>query len=215
MLHATMEETHKRIQMKDILAFDGDGVLIDYKSGYRKIWKMCFGEDLTVKKPSYHATTHFGVQNPDKKSHFWKLFHHHGWQIMEPEPGAVEACQELHDAGFEIVCVTAMPSQYQEHRLKNLRRLGFPIEKVIATGTAKTYNPKKEAIDELKPLFFVDDDAYKLKDLSCSTILIEPHFHDSPNQGHDISFVTHVADNVVQSKDIILESLRFTPSPRM
>ena len=37
----------------------------------------------------------------------------------------------------------------EEDRLKNLQKLGFPIEKVIATSRIGKENPKKKFIEEL------------------------------------------------------------------
>ena len=56
------------------------------------------------------------------------------WESLPAMPGAVEACLRLDDAGYELVCVTALESRFQKARLNNLKALGFPIRRVITTG---------------------------------------------------------------------------------
>lgn len=194
------------ITQKPIIAIDGDGVMLDYKSGYAHTWEVCFGDTLSVQNPSYHATTHFGVTNPDKAGKFWRLFEEHGWVNMKPEPHALDACLRLAEAGYRLVCVTAIPAHCADKRLQNLRELGFPIDDVIATGMKGEGNPKKAVLDQLAPEWFIDDEAKKLKDLSCKTILINPPYHDSPNANEDLGFVDHVVVNLKEASDRILST---------
>lgn len=58
-------------------------------------------------------------------------------------PGAVDACHALWAAGFDLVCVTALPERHAAARQANLRQLGFPIERVIATDNVATGSSPK------------------------------------------------------------------------
>lgn len=127
---------------------------------------------------------------------------------MEAMEGAIEACNKLSAAGYRLVCVTSMPTEKQQDRFHNLRDLGFPIDEVIATGSkfGFTGNPKKEAIEELKPLYFVDDELRKLKDLSSDVrcVLIDPGHSDSPNEGQDDSYLTMRASSLLDFANQLL-----------
>lgn len=82
----------------------------------------------------------------------------HFWSSMPPIARAVAACHRLYDAGFELVCVSALPLQFEAARLRNLREAGFPIERVIATGSAvEERSPKADELERLAPVAFVDD----------------------------------------------------------
>lgn len=180
---------------RPIIALDADGVLVHYNKAYGTIWNEHFEEQLSVvDATAYHATTYWGVSNPAKDHPFWELFTLKGWRTMEAMDGAVEACKKLHAAGYRLVCVTSMPADKQQDRFDNLRDLGFPIDEVIATGSRFGFkgNPKKEAIEELQPLYFVDDELRKLKDLpdSIHCVLVDPGHSDSPNEGQDDSYLT-------------------------
>ena len=71
---------------------------------------------------------------------------------MPPIAGALDACHRLHDAGFELICVSALDLEFEAARLRNLRDLGFPIERVIATGNHEgERSPKADAIEMLEP----------------------------------------------------------------
>jgi hypothetical protein len=175
---------HKRI------AIDADGVLVDYNSVYPIVWKKAFGTDLQVIQPHcYHAKDQFGVDlsDPALKTRFYDAFDADVWSSMPALPGAVEATHLLSQAGYELVCVTSMPSEFTEARQKNLIALGMPISRVFATGRdrSKDYiNPKKEVIDSLQPLYFLDDLLENFKHLSPGVHhgFIDYGKHNSPNE---------------------------------
>lgn len=171
---------------RPVIAIDGDGVLLNYNRTFGALWEAHFGVELEAVEPrAYHAVNFWGVEAPEKGHAFWDIFDAHGWSSMPPMPGALEACERLHAAGYELVCVTSMPEHRAEHRLQNLQSLGFPIDRVIATNRApvRGANPKKEALEALLPSWFVDDELRKLKDLPAeiSLVLVDPGHPDTPN----------------------------------
>jgi len=90
----------------------------------------------------------------------------------------------LHEAGFELVCVSSMPQRFQESRLQNLQDLGIPIERIFATGRDEDgNNPKKDIIHELAPVFFVDDLLENFRDIhdAVHKVWIDYGKKDSPN----------------------------------
>jgi hypothetical protein len=113
----------------------------------------------------------------------------HFWSTMPPLPGAVDACHRLHDAGFELVCVSALEAEYEAARLRNLRDRGFPIERVIATGNASEIrSPKADAIEALRPVAFVDDYLPYLRGVPAQvhTALVLRAPNGSPNTGEEV-----------------------------
>lgn len=70
----------------------------------------------------------------------------------------MEACHKLTAAGYELVCVTALPEEFRAARERNLRLHGFPIDLVHATDNVATpASPKADTLNVLKPTAFVDD----------------------------------------------------------
>ena len=190
-----------------LIGLDADGVLVHYNKAYGAIWNEFFQTELTVVEPNaYHATTYWGVEDPPRDSGFWELFKTKGWRSMVAMDGAVEACQRLHEAGHRLVCVTSMPEEQGPDRHFNLQALGFPIDEVIATGHSLAgNNPKKEAIDQLKPHIFVDDELRKLKDLEeVRCFLIDPIHPDSPNEGKNDDFIEARLHNLTAFADYLL-----------
>ena len=170
-----------------LIALDADGVLLDYNRQFGRVWERHFGQaPVCVEPRAYHATHYWGLTAPEAGHGFRDTFDQEGWNTMPAMPGAVEACRRLVAAGHRLVCVTSMPAHREEHRLANLRAEGFPIERVIATGSCanKMANPKREAIQALGPDWFVDDELRKLKDLpGVKCVLVDPDHPDSPNVG--------------------------------
>lgn len=143
------------------IALDCDGVLLDYNTAYSKAWFNVFGERLVLNNPrSYwpmerlNARRLMGVELEQFRSAFDLEF----WTTIPAVPGALEACERLADQGYNLVCVTALPEKFADARAQNLRDLGFPITRVITTGSEIAGgNPKAQAIADLGPVAFVDD----------------------------------------------------------
>lgn len=186
-----------------LIALDADGVLLDYNRGFGNMWKAYFDQPDMVEcdTSAYHAARYWGVDPPERGHGFWDYFDQNGWRTMPAMPGALEACKALVDAGHRLVCVTSMPEHRAEDRFHNLQSLGFPIERVIATGSkfGCTNNPKKEAIEALKPDWFVDDELRKLKDLDgINLVLINPGHSDCPNRGQPKEFLHMEVPNLLE-----------------
>lgn len=197
------------LNQKPIIALDADGVLLHYNNAFKNFYELFFKVSLTIQDPNaYHATRYLGIDPPDNDSPFWKAFSDQDvWGSMPAIEGAIEACHQLKSLDFDLVCVTSMPVQFEHRRLHNLQILGFPIERVIATGrkssgdvpetTHSSENPKKEVIDLLKPAWFVDDEWRKLKNIeNVNLVMIDPGCSDSPNKETDYSKLTTVAQNL-------------------
>lgn len=143
------------------IALDCDGVLLDYGQAYGKAWQQAFGDTPTLVSPNaYWPMVRWGVPRLEGESleHFRCVFDQTFWSTIPPLEGALQACQELVDAGFNLVCVTALDEHYLPAREQNLRDLGFPIQEVIATPHSATIgSPKASVLNALMPAAFVDD----------------------------------------------------------
>lgn len=166
--------------------------MLNYNEAYKEIYMEGFGIDLDlVDKNAFHADNVWNREqvNVKKKSDFYKMSHVlRIWKRMKALDGAVEAINNLVDSGYEIVCVTSMPAQYEADRLHNLQALGFKINRIIATPRKGKGNPKKYYIESLCPLYFVDDLIKNFEDIDSSTqlVYIDRKYSDDPNaeQGH-------------------------------
>jgi phosphoglycolate phosphatase-like HAD superfamily hydrolase len=177
------------LSQKPVIALDGDGVLVDYHQAYRAAWAKAFGAVPAVRDPhAYWPIDRFEVWRleGDELEQFRRCFDYECWSSIPAIPGAVDGCQALADAGYDLVCVTAIQSHLQSARLKNLRDCGFPIERVIVTPhTDVGASPKAAALRELQPVAFVDDYLPYLRgiptEIHAALILREPN--GSPNVG--------------------------------
>jgi len=179
--------------MKSIIALDADGVLLDYHQAYRAAWQKAFGRLPAIRDPlAYWPMDRFdvgrlsGAELAQFRSHFDETF----WATVPAVPRAVDACLALAAADYDLVCVSAFDAKYLGARTQNLRDLGFPIQRVIATGNwANGVSPKAGVLHELRPAAFVDDFAPYLRgipaDIHAALILREPN--GSPNTGDDLS----------------------------
>jgi phosphoglycolate phosphatase-like HAD superfamily hydrolase len=127
------------------IAIDGDGVLLDYNAAYATAWQRAFGETPMLTNPNaYWAVDRWSVRKLTgaELAHFRSVLDEDFWSTIPAASGALEACEELAGLGFDLVCVTAMEPRFQSARAQNLRDLGFPIRKVMATaGTVQDRDP--------------------------------------------------------------------------
>jgi phosphoglycolate phosphatase-like HAD superfamily hydrolase len=147
---------------RPILALDADGVLVDLHIGYARAWQQAFGVTLAERDPqAYWPADRWAVEQMDAERRLLlraQFERPEMWESLPAIDGAVEACHRLHDAGYELVCVTALEARFQAARLRNLKALGFPIRRVVATGHVEgERSPKADAIQALRPVAFVDD----------------------------------------------------------
>lgn len=187
---------------RPILALDADGVLLDFHLGYAGAWQRAFGARPVERDPkAYWPMDRWDVSRLDsqKRLHFRQFFDAQFWSTVPAIEGAVEACERLHAAGFDLVCVSALEAEFEADRLRNLRDLGFPIERVIATGNAAgEISPKADALAALRPQAFVDDYAPYLRGVPASvhTALILRAPNGSPNVGDDLSLADSLHDDL-------------------
>lgn len=206
----------------DLIALDGDGVLLNYNPVVGPIWHRHFGEVITPKDTrAFWTSNYWGVEEPPRGHPFWDTFNQHGWQLMAPLPGAVDACHRLVAAGYELVCVTSIPDHRAPVRLANLRSHGFPIDRVVGAGAIPHHlpAPKKAAIEALGPAWFVDDEVRKLSGFEhrLGLALVDSGAPDSPNRNVPVDHLDVVVPSLAAFADWLLSrdaSPRSTPSLR-
>ena len=188
------------MRKRPLLALDGDGVLLDYLEGYAEAWREAFGARPAVRDPlGYGPLERWEVPRLDAegRARFRQHFGTKFWSSVPAIPGAVDACVRLHDAGFELVCVTALDAEFEASRLKNLRALGYPIERVYATPHDGGHrSPKADMLAELRPIAFVDDYLPYLRGVApdVHTALITRGATGGPNEGPELALAksTHL-----------------------
>lgn len=149
------------ISRQATIALDADGVLLDYSAAYAEAWAKAFGQRPALRDPeAYWPIDRWAVERlqGERLATFRAAFDENFWSTIPAIAGAVEACQRLADAGYRLVCVSAMEGAFAAARGRNLEALGFPIAEVIATSSdAGPVSPKAAALAKLQAVAFVDD----------------------------------------------------------
>lgn len=178
---------------KGVIVLDADGVLLDYNLGYAKAWAQVFGTYPHEKNPNaYWAMDRWAVDRLEGASltQFRHAFDESFWGSVPAVTGSLEACHALNQAGYELICVTALPAKFQEARRQNLIQLGFPIDIVHTVEHADGgVSPKAALVNSIRPAAFVDDYLPYLvgiqSDIHSALILRETDM--SPNEGEQLS----------------------------
>jgi len=192
---------------RPLIALDADGVLLDFHLGYASAWQRAFGVAPAERDPqAYWPMDRWEVDrlDPVRRLKFRAAFEEHFWTTVPAIAGAVEACHRLRDAGFDLVCVSALEAEFEAARLRNLRDLGFPIERVIATGNAAgERSPKADTIAALQPIAFVDDYVPYMRGVPghVHTALVLRAPNGSPNTGPDMALAKSVHDDLAGFAD--------------
>ena len=188
-----------------LIALDADGVLLDYNLAYAGAWERVFGKRPVLRNPqAYWAVDRWGVEmlQGDALNQFRTAFDAKFWSTVPAIAGAVQACEQLKAAGYELVCVSALKPEFADARLSNLQAHGFPIERVIATSNdaAAGSSPKAQALAQLQPAAFVDDFLPYFEGVPAQihTALVLRESEGSPNHGAGLQAIcsthTHLAD---------------------
>ena len=192
---------------RPLIALDADGVLLDFHLGYAAAWQRAFGVAPAERDPqAYWPMDRWQVDrlDPVRRVQFRAAFDEQFWATVPAIAGAVDACHRLRDAGFDLVCVSALEAEFEAARLRNLRELGFPIERVIATGNAAgERSPKADTIAALQPIAFVDDYAAYMRGVPAHvhTALVLRAPNGSPNVGPDLALAKSVHDDLAGFAD--------------
>ena len=195
---------------RPLIALDADGVLLDFHLGYASAWQRAFGRAPVERDAlAYWPMDRWHVErlDPQRRDIFRAAFDEVFWTTVPAIEGAAQACHRLHDAGFELVCVSALDLEFEAARLRNLRDLGFPIERVIATGNAAgERSPKADAITGLSPLAFVDDYVPYMRGVpgEVHTALVLRAPNGSPNVGEDMALAKSVHPDLAAFADFWL-----------
>jgi len=183
---------------RPLIALDADGVLLDFHLGYAGAWQRAFGAAPAERDPlAYWPIDRWLVErlDEDRRAHFRSHFDADFWSSVPAIEGALGACHRLHDAGFDLVCVSALDAEHETARLRNLRDHGFPIERVFATGNAAgERSPKADAIAALAPDAFVDDYLPYFRGVPdvVHTALILRAPNGSPNSGPELALARSI-----------------------
>lgn len=147
--------------MRKTIALDADGVLLDYSTAYAHAWAKAFGTLPAQRDPdAYWPIDRWAVERlqGEPLETFRAAFDEAFWSSIPAITGAVEACHQLVDAGYRLVCISAVDQAFAAARQRNLESLGFPIAEVVATaGQGGATSPKAAAVAQLQPVAFVDD----------------------------------------------------------
>jgi hypothetical protein len=198
---ANQTKETKENMSKGIIALDADGVLLDYNLAYASAWERAFGVYPKEKDPdAYWVIDRWEVErvSGERLDRLRASFDQSFWESVPAMPGAVEACHALRAAGFDLVCVTALPERHAAARQANLRQLGCPIDRVIATDNLATgISPKADALHALRPVAFVDDFLPYMAGVhpAIHKALIMRAVNGSPNSGEHLQTVasTHAS----------------------
>jgi phosphoglycolate phosphatase-like HAD superfamily hydrolase len=196
--------------IRPLIALDADGVLLDFHRGYASAWERAFGSAPPERDPlAYWPIDRWLVDRLDdeRRAHFRRHFDAQFWSSVPAIEGALVACNRLHDAGFDLVCVSALDAEHEAARLRNLRDHGFPIERVFATGNAPgERSPKADAIATLAPEAFVDDYLPYLRGMPAQvhTALLLRAPNGSPNAGPELVLARSVHQDLGEFADFWL-----------
>ena len=181
-----------------VIVLDDDGVLLDYHAAYRMAWQKAFGYLPALRDPlAYWPLDRWEVHRlqGDELERFRACLDEDYWSSLPAIEEAVGACEELCEAGYELVCVSAVRPEFQAARLRNLQQCGFPVRKVISAhpSLAPGGSPKAAALKEIGPVAFVDDYLPYFRgipaDIHAALVLREPN--GTPNSGDEVAALTH------------------------
>jgi len=138
-----------------VVALDLDGVLVDMEGYWRMSAVEKFPErDIRLVDPNaYFLGVRYSNITEDEAV---GVFDGIDWGAAPVIHGALDAIEDLVDAGCEVHIVTASPQECREDRIRGLRDAGFPMSEIEVHFTG-FHGDKEAAIRRVNPNAFVDD----------------------------------------------------------
>jgi len=130
--------------MRKIALLDIDDILMPFIEGFNK-YLVTVRRDLRI-KPNYLPKT-WGFKelgNVDKEIQYYINNLADKYRIFE---GATDFTEELKKLGFEVILITAHPSQHLLKRIRNLKGQGLPFDHIYSVAS---FTPEGERIRESK-----------------------------------------------------------------
>lgn len=139
------------------LAFDADGVLLNFLSSFAAAGQRAVGRPLVSRNSSYSLASRYSLTS-DELTKTWNEFNAGPyWRNLNPIEGAIESIEKLQSAGFRnIHVVTAIPEEFRADRHANFRKLGFTPEAIHCVEHTTRW-AKVPPITALRPFLFIDD----------------------------------------------------------
>jgi len=187
-----------------IMALDCDGVLLDYNLAYAGAWERAFGVYPREMDPqAYWPIDRWEVErlSGERLEQLRAAFDETFWATIPAIAGAVEACHLLKEAGYRLVCVTALSPGFAAARQRNLLSQGFPIDTVIATDNVGIgSSPKADALHALMPVAFVDDYLPYMVGVQegIHRALIQRAINGTPNTGEHLQGVSSTHTSLLE-----------------
>lgn len=145
------------------LAFDCDGVLLNFDHGFGQVASDALGRPVIKQNNAYELHLRYQLTETEM-ARVWSALDDHpqGWAGMNPLQGAREAVAYFKAKGFEIHVVTGIEPRLSETRVANLLAHSMPIDGIVCVGNGKA--SKAEHLRSLGPVMFVDDRLFLLKE---------------------------------------------------
>lgn len=148
------------------MAFDVDGVLLNFTKAYDESASIYLGKEVIPPRDIYNQTPYdiakrAGCTYEQVDEILQYMLDTKKYAAFDALPGAADALEKIKDEGFKRIIVTALPESAKEMRLKNLKdKLGFVPDDCYFVGMGKS---KNAALIEANPDIFIDDRVKYLK----------------------------------------------------
>lgn len=201
----------------NVIALDGDGVLFNYNLGVADLYKEVFCKEPKLKmKGAYHVTNEYELSSEEMTAgsfsdHLHSFFNKRGlWQRLPAMEGAKEAVDIMVEKGYEVICLTSMPPEYEKQRLANARLHNINISSVKAVDRAHAKakginNPKLDYIQNYEPYAFIDDLLKNFLDMeeikaknNTRLVLLDNNYPDNPNEKYDLNMVHEKINSLLE-----------------
>lgn len=198
------------------ITIDGDGVLFDYNLGVALLYKEVLCKEAKRVRPgAYHVTTEYDLSSEKTtagsfEEHLHSLFTKRNlWERLPAIEGAKEAIDIMIEKGYEVTCLTSMPTEFEKQRLANAHLHGMKVSSVKAVNRASAKalgirNPKLHYIKTYEPYAFIDDllknftDMEEIKEKGKTRLVwLDNEYVDDPNAEFDKNMVTETIKSLL------------------
>lgn len=140
--------------MKKVV-LDVDGVLLDFGKTYIEVAQDIYKGKLNPDHSHYDLHDLLQIEKHENDLVWDEFSRRNSFANLTPYPGVIESIKKINEDKIDVYIVTAIDACYESARLENLAKIGLKPKEIYCVGGG--HASKKEVIESIAPLAFVDD----------------------------------------------------------
>ncbi len=179
-----------------VVAFDLDGVLLDFESAWRQCAEWHLGRYLPLLCEDYPLTDRFGLSHQEV-DRVWDVFHRENWWERVPLYEDVwPTLERLENLGCTLWAVTNVDAQHHRARAISLEGV-IPSGRIVTLGSKASPEDRVAVLRDIGAAVLVDDRSDNVNaalPYVSAAVLMHRGYRGLPEPEHGVTVIDDLRD---------------------